>query len=274
LQPSLFVLLSTRHRFVFLATLKTASTAIEAALAPHANIQIGHTRFGKHMTLTELLDRFAFIFEEEPFERFESFAVVREPAERLGSLYRSHQDPWFEEHKPERWTGRMSFEDFLSDWLPRHPQQAVSQARQLTDEAGRGAVGRLVTFEEMPRLFPGLAADLVPGASFGPLPRRNQSRARRPLTLPQRSIVHERYADDLALYRRIRREEAANTNIPPKPGRTRLSSGGSLPRAAEGEEGLPASGERAAETRGMEGGLAAALSRHSPADDGEARQKA
>ncbi|MCQ8185445.1 sulfotransferase family 2 domain-containing protein [Parvularcula maris] len=203
------MLLSTRHRFVFIATLKTASTAIEAALAPHASIHIAHTRFGKHMTLSEVMDRFAYIFEEEPFEKFESFAVVREPAERLHSLYRSHKDSWFERNKPDRWTGKMSFTEFLTDWLRRYPKQAVSQTEQLTDSSGHARLKRLISFERMPEIFPEFAEKLVPDAEFAALPKRNESRSQDEISEADRQSVYDLYADDVALYRHVRRQEQA-----------------------------------------------------------------
>ena len=42
------MLLSLAHKFLFVANVKTASSSIEATLAPLAEIAIGETRFGKH----------------------------------------------------------------------------------------------------------------------------------------------------------------------------------------------------------------------------------
>jgi hypothetical protein len=203
----LAVLLSTEYRFVFIATLKTASTAIEAALSPHACIHIGHTRFGKHMSLTDAVSRFGFIFDEVPFEEFESFAVVREPAERLHSLYRSHKDGWFRKYKPERWTGEMSFDQFLEDWLIRHPRQSISQTEQLTDQHGTYKLSNIYSFERMPDEFPSLVKRLVPDAKIEGLPKRNASETEEEITEAERRSVYELYPEDLALYKAVKARE-------------------------------------------------------------------
>lgn len=198
------MLLSMKRRFVFIANLKTASTSIERILAPYADIALVQSRFGKHMGLTEVLDSFPFVFDEEPFANFVSFAVVRDPVDRLYSLYRSHKGGRFA-GDPKLSTADLSFSQFLREWLVRNPEQAVSQTSMLRDDRGRAALARLIRFDDLPTAFPPLARKLA-GNPWRPyrLPRINASgsAADPAISAEDRRTIEEVYADDLALYER------------------------------------------------------------------------
>ncbi|GGY51213.1 sulfotransferase family 2 domain-containing protein [Parvularcula lutaonensis] len=195
------MLISLKRRFVFIANLKTASTSIERVLARHAEVALVQSRFGKHMGLTSVLDRFGFLFAEEPFERFFSFAVMREPAERLLSLYRSHQHEQFN-GRPSLSTKGMSFEAFLDDWLPANQAQAESQSSLLLDKRGRASLTRIIRFEDLDRAFPAVRRDIgLPWPIGTRLPRLNPSAAPSiGISDDARARIAALYPEDTALY--------------------------------------------------------------------------
>jgi hypothetical protein len=87
------MLISLSKEFIFLANLKSASTAIEAALSPYAQVVLTDTRFGKHQLFSEVETRFQWMLNIIDPQRLLVFGVLRDPAELLISLYNSHRDP-------------------------------------------------------------------------------------------------------------------------------------------------------------------------------------
>lgn len=196
------MLLSLSRKFIFLANLKTASTSVEQALGRYADIRLSQSQFGKHMSLAELLDRFAFIFDEQPFESFFSFAVVRHPVDRLHSLYRSHKAvaPY---GNAALSTQALDFSGFLEEWLPKNPSQAISQTSLVCDPQGRAAVSELIPFEH----FDTRCGAIVRGIrnrrlDFYRLPRANVSPKLPDISPDAAQKVAALYADDLELYQK------------------------------------------------------------------------
>ena len=90
------MLLSLSHKFIFVANLKSASTAIESAMGDKAEIKLSATKFGKHDGLSAISNKFAWIKRYIPYEEFFVFGVIRDPVDYLLSLYNSHQKPAFD----------------------------------------------------------------------------------------------------------------------------------------------------------------------------------
>jgi hypothetical protein len=145
------MLISLSHRFVFVANVKTASTSIEAALRPHAEIAISETRFGKHIGLAEIEKRFDFIFKKLPLSQFFTFAVVRDPVDMLVSVYSSHHKPEF---KGERhYTGDLTFEQFLDRFRERQSWQLTPQVQRMRDRTGRLRMDYVIDFSHLDAQF-------------------------------------------------------------------------------------------------------------------------
>lgn len=200
LEPTARMLISLSRRFVFVANVKTASTSIEAALRPHAEIAISETRFGKHSGLAEIQDRFGFIFRKQPLESFFTFAVVREPLDMLVSVYSSHHKPEF---KGERhYTGDLSFDEFLEAFRKRQSWQLVPQAQRLRDKTGQIRMDYVIDFDRLDTQFAEVVALL--GLPPTPLPTHNESPdVLSPAEVPEptQAAIAEHYKRD----RRIRR---------------------------------------------------------------------
>jgi hypothetical protein len=147
------MLIGLRHRFIFIATLKTASTSIEAALSPYAELRFADSMFGKHMTARDLVQRLGWLFEERGLEEFFIFGVMRDPVDFMLSLYNAHRSERFAS-LPHVYAGGMSFSDFLADWVPRNADQTVPQHGRFLDPRGRIGANYIMSFD---RLSEGMA---------------------------------------------------------------------------------------------------------------------
>lgn len=138
-----------QQRLVFLATPKTGSTAIEAALESLASVSIERPPELKHTTAQRYQKFLAPYLERSAGERFDVVALMREPLDWLGSWYRFRQ----REDVPStsRSTVNISFEDFIEAYMQdERPAFANvgSQARFLR-KAGEVAVDRLFRYEDI-----------------------------------------------------------------------------------------------------------------------------
>lgn len=99
-----------RQGLVFLATPKTASTAIETALAPHAAVVILRPPQLKHANLQKYRNQLAPFLGDAKGERLATCGLMRAPIDWLGSWYRYRQRP---QEVPEKTTRGISFDDFV-----------------------------------------------------------------------------------------------------------------------------------------------------------------
>jgi hypothetical protein len=137
------------QRLVILATPKTGSTAIEAALDSLAAVSIQNPPALKH-TNVESYHRFVGPYlEATSGGSFTVLALMREPRDWLGSWYRYRQ----REDIPDsaRCAPELSFDQFVRDWcaLPRPVHADVgSQAEFLAPAGGRPA-DRIFRYENI-----------------------------------------------------------------------------------------------------------------------------
>ena len=225
------MLISLSHRFLFVANVKTASSSIEAALRPFAEIAISETRFGKHIGFAEIEERFDFIFRKEPLANFFKFAVVRDPLDMLISLYASHQKPAFE-GKPH-YTGGLSFAEFLPLFRARQSWQLAPQASRLADRQGRMRMDYLIDFDRLEEQFAEVLRLI--GLPEIALPRHNESPdVITPADVPpalRRQIAQE--------YRQDRRIKRTLTGRLLRPAAAARPSGASDTEATASDEAAP-----------------------------------
>ncbi len=81
------------ERLVFLEVPKTGSSALAAALAPMASVNVARPPHLRHMNAPTFLRKTAPWLQSLGEGELESFAVMREPAERLASWYRYLRRP-------------------------------------------------------------------------------------------------------------------------------------------------------------------------------------
>lgn len=137
------------QRLVFLATPKTASTAIEVALESLATLAIQRPAELKHTPAHRYRRFLAPFLERQARAPFTVVALMREPVDWLGSWYRYRQRDDIAD--PARSTQGLSFEEFVTAYLsdPRPAFADVgSQARFLSSGGGLG-VDRLFRYEAL-----------------------------------------------------------------------------------------------------------------------------
>lgn len=129
-----------KERLVYLATPKTGSTAIEAALGPLASVAIQRPPELKHTSVRRYWQSFAPFIENAAGEGFTVVAMMREPVDWLGSWYRYRQRDGM--RRPENSTRGLSFDEFVDAYLaPKRPPYADvgRQGAFLAPQDTRGA---------------------------------------------------------------------------------------------------------------------------------------
>lgn len=188
------------QKLAFLATPKTGSTAIAAALESLAAVSIQRPPLLKHTTVHRYRRFIGPFLEAASKDEFTLVALMREPVDWLGSWYRFRQR---EETEAGKSTKSMSFDDFVRAWCrdPRPDFADVgSQARFLRPRQGQG-VDRLFRYEEIGTfvhfLEERLGCEII-------LPRLNVSPpGATELSADTEALLREVAAEDFALYRTL-----------------------------------------------------------------------
>lgn len=185
------------QRLAFLATPKTGSTAIAAALESLAAVSIQRPPLLKHTTVHRYRRFIGPYLEAASKDSFTLVALMREPTDWLGSWYRFRQR---DETDAGKSTRGMSFDEFVLAWCndPRPDFADVgSQAKFLRPRQGVG-VDRLFRYEEIDGFVRFLEDRLDCEIT---LPRLNVSPAgTTELTPATAALLREVAAEDFALY--------------------------------------------------------------------------
>lgn len=186
------------QRLAILATPKTGSTAIEAALDSMAEIAIQRPPALKHTTVQDYHRHVGPYLHSAAGEPFTLVALMREPKSWLGSWYRTLQREDVEGSR--RSTRGLSFDRFVNDWCddPQPEHAAVgSQSAFLAPLDGRGT-DHLFRYEEIGR-FTHFLEDRLGHEII--LPRLNVSPdANLDLSLATEARLRKAAAADFALY--------------------------------------------------------------------------
>jgi hypothetical protein len=185
------------ERLAFLATPKTGSTAIAAALESLAAVSIQRPPLLKHTTVHRYRRFIGPYLEAASKDSFTVVALMREPRDWLGSWYRYRQREGIE---PQKSTRGMTFDAFVRAWCSElRPDFADvgSQERFLRPRQGVG-VDRLFRYEEIETfvhfLEDRLGCEII-------LPRLNVSPpGETELTPETLALLQEVAADDYAMY--------------------------------------------------------------------------
>lgn len=188
----IFVLVFWRQRLVFLATPKTASTALESALAAQAAVVVTRPPHLKHTNVQRYRRHVAPFLGDAKGQDFVLTAVMREPLDWLGSWYRYRQRP---EETPEKTTRDISFDAFVQAYCQEdQPEYAKvgNQANFLAPPDHRKVdhifrydrIGDIIAFLErrlgcqidLPRVNVSPSASLRLGPATEALLRHNRAR--------------------------------------------------------------------------------------------------
>ena len=185
------------QRLAFLATPKTGSTAIAAALESLAAVSIQRPPLLKHTTVHRYRRFIGPFLEAASKDTFTVVALMREPVDWLGSWYRFRQR---EETDAGKSTKGMSFDDFVQAWCEdSRPDFADvgSQGKFLRPRQGVG-VDRLFRYEEIGSFVHFLEERLDCEIT---LPRLNVSPpGATELSAATEARLREAAAEDFALY--------------------------------------------------------------------------
>jgi len=185
------------QRLAFLATPKTGSTAIAAALESLAAVSIQRPPLLKHTTVHRYRRFIGPYLEAASKETFTLVALMREPTDWLGSWFRYRQR---EGTDPAKSTAGMDFDAFVRAWCcDTRPDFAEvgSQERFLRCKDGTG-VDRLFRYEEIGS-FVQFLEDRLDCEIM--LPRLNVSPAgATELSAATEALLHRVAAADFALY--------------------------------------------------------------------------
>lgn len=142
------MLLSLSKKFLFIANLKTASTSIERVLAPHSELRLTQANFGKHQTFVEISERFRWLLNVVNIEDIFVFGVIRDPVDFVLSLYNSHKREQFKDN-PRLYTGNMTFDQFITQWVPKNADQLKSQHVRFIGSEGRLITNLLISYDKL-----------------------------------------------------------------------------------------------------------------------------
>jgi hypothetical protein len=221
-------MISLDHGFIFVHVPKTAGTAISRALEPYCR-PTGRTPWQSIMRRLPVTvrpetayfrqhDTAAFIRRKltpTVFDRFLSFAVVRNPFDHAVSHYE-----FMKQYRHRRHAERiaaMTFRDYLHfrtgrpGLLEKSFVRMPAQAHYVCDAAGQVIVTRLLRYECLAEEWSALTRDL--GLPDLPLARVRESLSRR----PDAGLAAYYDAEAVALVRRLYAPDFAAFGYPPDP---------------------------------------------------------
>jgi hypothetical protein len=191
------------RNLVLFATPKTASTALEIALTPHADVVLQGDPLIKHCTFHRYkwrLEKFLTIFTQSPPE---TVALIREPEDWLNSWFRFRYGKWLE--GTSRSTKGMTFDQFVRAYMHDNPPPFAtvgSQARFLTHPYNGSSVQTLWRYDALPAFQDWIQSEL--GVSVD-LPKANVSpKFGTSLSDELRDRLRAHCARDYALYNSAR----------------------------------------------------------------------
>ena len=187
-----------RHGFVFLATTKTGSTAIENAFAPRASLTFRDPPRLKHMNARSFLRVVAPILTRHGYPRdsYELVCVIREPVDWVASWWRYRSRP--EAAGKPGYTGEMSFDEF-ADRVVNRQIKIGNLRRFVVDTEGDVVVSRMFRYDRLDGAVQWMADRI--GMTPPRLKQTNVSPPRSYVISPAvRSRLEDHYAGQAALY--------------------------------------------------------------------------
>lgn len=194
------MIISSKAGFVFFASTKSASTAIEAALAPHADMTILNPPEAKHIGVQAFERHILPVTRKFGFGVLERLAVIRNPRDWVASWYAYRARPDLDGHP--RSTAGLSFDQFvdgvLADPIPEFAKIG-RPGRMLRRASGALGIDRLYAYEALPQLAAYFSERLGVPIDFST--RMNPSPPRPTQLSPDREArLRAALADDFALY--------------------------------------------------------------------------
>jgi hypothetical protein len=179
------LLISNRHKFIFVHVPKTAGQSMTRALEPFSDNRPrkGLRRLLSHLPVPESPDAIAFPMHVSArwarlklpgkvFKSYRKFAVVRNPYDRAVSLY--HYLSQKTDHHSYEKVSRLSFKGFLLYLAERRMTKNPTQLAFIADAHGNPIVDNILRFETLNEDFKALCDDLGMDGQVE-LPKKNAS---------------------------------------------------------------------------------------------------
>lgn len=192
------MLISLKHRFIFIANLKTASSSIELSLRPHCEIAIPQTGYGKHLSFAEIEGRFPWVFRYVDRKDFFVFGVLRDPVDYVLSIYNSHRKPEFVGYT--HYTGNKTFLEFYDDWIRRRSWQLDQQYKRFLDQNGKMSLDYLLDYNSLNEQWGKFCRVLgLPPLNLGRYNRSPEGLGRADLSDAMIDRIYDRFSGDYEL---------------------------------------------------------------------------
>lgn len=207
------MLISDEYDFLFIHIPKCAGLSVTSLLEPYSYprersfLRRTYTvlPFGRNVGLMQLPIHATAPWAQGKlgsahYSRLHSFAIVREPADRIISLYeyirRSRR------HHRNREVGTMDFSQFIEDLVTKHGNRTKRQVDFVCDDTGRIIVDRIMRFENLEHEVRTLWRDLgLPGAPELGCRNKSERRARETYLDPaSRKSIETFFAKDYEVF--------------------------------------------------------------------------
>lgn len=199
------------HGFVLLSMPKCASTALEDALAPRAEIVFKHNAQLKHINCRAFYDTVGPTLRRAGYPRsqYELVCLFREPISWLESWWRYRQAPRLARRAdPSKFSGNLTFEEYAERYLDGDASGAVVRGRparfvSMKGEGFRVGMNRMFALEAPEAWQAWLREKLGEDLEF---PTANRSQVQRsPEVSPDlRRRLEEHFAPEYDIYEHLR----------------------------------------------------------------------
>jgi len=192
------MLIGVKHRFIFVANSKAASTSIERTLIEFSEINRTGSAERKHCKWQQAREEYGFLFDQPEFspESFFRFGVIRDPLDWVVSWYNYRSGNKLSKN-------RVVEGDFEQFWKDDEPIRQWNQASQFTDKDGLVRFDLLIPYPHLSSTFPLVCRRI--GIPATDLPRLNPSKVERvapgEVSTQLANEIRQFYANDWSLYR-------------------------------------------------------------------------
>lgn len=148
------MLVFAKEKLVVLAMPKTGTTAIEEALAPHADVAFRNPPNLKHATAHRYNKYLRPYLDLTGVKDLEVACVLRHPISWLGSWYRYRSRPYKDGHPNS--TKNMTFDDFVNEYQKGKPAdwaRVGNPKNFIRDNTGAVIVDHLFQYEQMDKFM-------------------------------------------------------------------------------------------------------------------------
>lgn len=202
------MLISTKHKFCYIANTKVGSTSMESELKKISQIHLYGTPAIKHMSLQDLEHKIAPILlsKELNIKSYYKFSVIREPVSWVISWFNYHSLKKFK-HEKQKYLGETSFEDYLEQVLSEKIGY-ISKGQGWRFQSDRFKMDKLICLENLDDEVKNLSEKFKVELE---LPKLNQSTVKRvsksDLSKKQIARIEEYFIEDVNLYQKWLRQK-------------------------------------------------------------------